>query len=317
MSGPRLAGPQPPVPIPEIGPYGGPLPERRDPGSRLRGWALSGLRHFGSATASLRCDPDYLIIGTKRGGSTSLARWLLDHPSVMPLFPRRETRKGTYFFDVNYARGHRWYRSHFPTRLEKGRRVRHLGPPQLIGEAVPYYLHHPHAPVRARATVPAAKVIALLRNPVDRAFGHWGERTRNGVEWLPFEAAIDAEPARLAGEEARMLADPSYTSFAHQHFSYVDQGRYERGLRRWMDLWPARQLLVLRSEDLYAEPAAVFDEVLAFLGLPPFEPAAFGAWNAQATSSMGPDMRARLRSELDTSITAVEELLGRSMGWDS
>lgn len=313
--GPHLAGPRPPWPLPELGPYGGPLRDRSDPVRWLRGGALAALRRFGSATATLRCDPDYLIIGAKRGGSTSLARWLIEHPAVMPLFPRRESRKGTYYFDINYARGLSWYRSHFPTRIERWLRVRRRGAPQLVGEAVPYYLHHPHAPARARAQVPDAKVIALLRNPVDRAYGHWGERTRNGVEWLSFADAIAAEPERLAGEEERILADPTYTSFAHQHYSYVDQGRYERGLRRWMDHWPASQLLFLRSEDLYADPALTYDQVLAFLDLPSFRPQAFDAWNQKATSSIDPPMRRRLLDQLAPSIGAVEELLGRSMGW--
>lgn len=315
MTTPHLAGPPPPAPLPEIGPYGGPVPDRADPWSRVRGRALAGIRRFGATTAPLRCDPDYLIIGTKRGGSTSMARWLLEHPSVMALFPRRESRKGTYYFDVNYAKGHSWYRSHFPTRLERSRRSHRRGTPQLVGEAAPYYLHHPHAPVRARATAPHAKVIALLRNPVDRAYGHWGERTRNGVEWLPFEEAVAAEEARLDGEEERMLADPSYHSFAHQHFSYVDQGRYERGLRRWMSHWPPGQLLVLRSEDMYADPAAVYAEVLDFLGLSPYEPEAFRAWNNREMASVSPAMRSVLHAKLDSSIAAVETLLGRPMGW--
>ncbi len=314
-SRPDLTGPQPPSPLPEIGSYGGPLPDRSDPLPWLRGQALAALRRFGAATSGLRCDPDYLIIGTKRGGSTSLARWLVEHPSVLPLFPRRENRKGTYYFDVNFDRGAAWYRSHFPTRLERSYRVRRWGAPQLVGEAVPYYLHHPHAPARAQAAAPDAKVIALLRNPVDRAYGHWGERTRNGVEWLSFADAIAAEPDRLAGEEDRMLADPTYCSFAHQHYSYLDQGRYERGLRRWMEHWPAPQLLVLRSEDLYADPERIYAQVLGFLELPPFRPTAFEAWNMKATSSIDARLRRRLADQLAPSIRATEELLGRSMGW--
>ncbi len=276
---------------------------------------LGGVRRYGAATASLRVDPDYLIIGAKRGGTTSLARYLLLHPDVRPLFPARETRKGTYFFDVNYGRGEAWYRSHFPTRVAHGRRQRLSDFPLAIGEATPYYLHHPHAAVRARGLAPNAKVIALLRNPVERAYSHWLERTRNGVETLSFADAIDIEATRLDGEEARMLADPSYQSFAHQHYSYVDQGRYARGLHRWMDVYPSNQILVLRSEDFYADPAAVYQQTLDFLGLRSFTPDEFLAWNMKPKDAIDANVAARLRSMLADDIGELEQLLDRKMHW--
>ncbi len=312
---PRFQGPQPPQPLPAISPYGGPVRERDGLADQLKGASLAALRRYGALTAHLRMTPDYLIIGTKRGGSTSLARWVLQHPDVGSLFPARETRKGTYYFDVNYNRGSSWYRSHFPTRVAVALQSRRSGSKQVIGEAVPYYLHHPHAPSRARSYAPDAKIIALLRDPVQRAFGHWGERTRNGVEWLPFDQALAAESERLDGEEERMIADPDYTSFAHQHFGYVDQGRYERGLGRWIEQWPASQLLILRSEDMYQNPADVYGQVLDFLGLKPFEPAEFGAWNMKATSSLPPEQESSLRQLLQPSIDATEKLLNREMGW--
>ena len=282
---------------------------------RARAVARDGVRSFGELTAPLRMRPDYLIVGTKRGGTTSLARWLLEHPDVRSLFPGRETRKGTYYFDVNYERGDRWYRSHFPTKVSHQLLERHRDSPLLIGEATPYYLHHPHAPMRARQVVPSVKIIALLRNPVDRAQGHWAERSRQGVEWLPFDDAITAEVERLDGEEARMVADPSYVSFAHQHFSYVDQGRYARGLERWLTAFPAEQILTLRSEDLYANPAAIYGEVLDFLDLGQHAPSELTGWNRTSNDALTASQRDRLLSMLDPAIAATEAVLGRSMGW--
>ena len=282
---------------------------------QARAFARDGIRTVGQLTAPLRARPDYLIIGTKRGGTTSLARWLLEHPDVRSLFPARETRKGTYYFDVNYGRGDRWYRSHFPTRAARRLAEHRLGRRQLVGEATPYYLHHPHAAMRARQVAPGAKVIALLRNPVDRAHGHWAERRRQGVEWLDFDAAIAAEAERLAGEEARMLADPAYVSFAHQHFSYVDQGRYARGLERWLGAFPRSQVLVLRSEDLYAEPAARFGDVLDFLGLAPFTPHELTGWNRTTNDALTAEQRDRLSTVLAPAVAATEDLLRRAMGW--
>lgn len=303
------------IETPTMTPYGARYEPPVGPRRLAQARARDSFRTFGRLTAGLRILPDYLIIGTKRGGTTSLARWLLEHPDVRSLFPARETRKGTYYFDVNYDKGQDWYQSHFPTRPAHALAERLLGRPLTIGEATPYYLHHPHAPIRARQLVPRAKVIALLRNPVDRAQGHWAERTRQGVETLDFAAAIEAEAERLDGEEERMLDNPAYISFAHQHFSYLDQGRYARGLSRWMAAYPAEQILVLRSEDLYADPVTAYNQVLDFLELGDHRPSELNGWNRSSNDALDPVMRADLRRCLAPDIDAVEKLLGRTMDW--
>ncbi|MEM8924753.1 MAG: sulfotransferase domain-containing protein [Actinomycetota bacterium] len=300
---------------PVLHPYGGPARPPSGPLAVARARALGGIRSYGMLTAGLRADPDYLIIGTKRGGTTSLAKWLLLHPEIRSLFPARETRKGAYYFDVNYERGHRWYRSHFPTRLSLDARDLARGSGTIVGEATPYYLHHPHAAMRARQLVPNTKVIALLRHPVDRTQGHWAERHRQGVEPLDFEAALEAESARLDGEEAHMIADPSYVSFAHQHYSYLDQSRYARGLGRWLTAFGPRQVLVLRSEDLYAEPMAVYNQVLDFLGVRPWFPEQLKGHNRVWKPTMSDEMRQRLQALLQPDIDATCELLDRDMAW--
>lgn len=300
---------------PKVTPYGAPMRTPEGFSAKARANAQTALRHFGMVTAGLRISPDYLIIGTKRGGTTSLARWVLEHPDIRPLFPAPENRKGTYYFDVNYGRGEDWYRSHFPTKAAHDLRCRQAGRKLLVGEATPYYLYHPHAALRARRLTPNSKIIILLRNPIDRAFGHWGERSRQGIETLDFEAALDAEQQRCEGEEAMMLHDPGYVSFAHQHYSYVDQGRYSRGLKRWMDAYPSKQLLILRSEDMYQDPSAVYNQVVDFLGISDYTPAAFSAWNNKSTSEIDPILRQRLANELREDIARTEELVGRSMDW--
>lgn len=301
--------------LPRMTPYGAPYRKPTTPKAKVSAAARDGLRLFGQLTAPLRADPDYLVIGTKRGGTTSMAKWLLEHPDIAPLFPGRETRKGTYYFDVNYERGENWYKSHFPTKASLKARSAKQGRDVLVGEATPYYLHAPNAAERAFAAAPNAKVIALVRNPIDRAFSHWTERTRNNVETLSFLDALLAEPERLDGEEERMLADPSYVSFNHQHFSYIDQGRYARGLKRWLDAYPTDQVLVLRSEDMYADPGKIFAQTLDFLGLQSYEPKAFSAWNMKPKDPVAPEATKILSEALAGDIAELEELLGRKMEW--
>ena len=99
--------------------------QERGPASRaVRESAKRLLRTYGELTAGLRRGPDFVIIGAKRGGSTSLYNYMLEHPSIAPLFPARQHIKGPHYYDTRYARGLTWYRSHFPIEIA-GRRGRH------------------------------------------------------------------------------------------------------------------------------------------------------------------------------------------------
>jgi hypothetical protein len=224
--------------------------------------------------------------------------------------------KGVHFFDTGFERGSAWYRSHFPSELHRRRHARRLGAPVVCGEVSPYYLFHPHAPKRARSVVPDAKLIVLLRNPVDRAQSHYKEQRRRGFEPLrTFEDAIAAEPARLAGEAERIMADPRYKSFAHEHQSYVEQGRYAGSIQRWLSHFPPEQVHIILSEDFYAHTEQVYAGVLAFLGLAPMDLGHADVFNGTADQSLAPELRARLDARFVEDNRALERLLGRSTGW--
>ena len=287
---------------------------RSEAGTRVTDAAKAGLRAWGTATARWRPGPELLVVGAKRGGTTSLWRYLVAHPGVLPTFPRAEQVKGTYFFDENWNRGTAWYRSHFPSEATRSVVGRRLGYAPITFEASPYYLFHPHAPARAHATVPDALVVALLRDPVERAFSHWKER-RNHTEDLDFEAALDAEAARTAGEEARMLADPTVVSAAHRHQTYVAQGRYAPMLARWFAAYGRDRVVVEAAETFYADPQGFCDGIWARLGLPSQDLGVPESFNSEPSADMAPGTRDRLRSQLAPDVAAVEELLGRPMPW--
>jgi len=274
--------------------------------------AKRAIRLFGTATSSRRVLPDYLLIGAKRGGSTTLARSLITSPGVNSLFPQRENLKGTYFFDVNYGKGEAWYRSHFPTHRARGENI--------VGDASPYYLSHPHAARRARQVVPEARIICVLRDPVDRAFSHYRERRKQGIETLPtFEAALEAEPERTKGEVERMLNDPTYVSWNHLNFAYVDQSRYGSSMQRWFEHWPRQQLLVLRSEDMYGDPAAVLAQTRKFLGLTQADTPAQDDLhhNRLPSANVAPITRDRLWQEFAPDVGRLAALLDEPTWWYS
>ena len=267
---------------------------------------------YARLTSSDRLLPDYLIIGTQRGGTTSLYKYLVQHPETA-----HALTKEIRFFDQNFERGLGWYRSRFPSAGHRDHVRRARGTRLVVGEASPDYMFHPHAPGRIARTLPRAKLIVLLRNPVDRAWSHyWHQRTR-GHESLPFEEAIAREPKRLAGELEKLLADPSAASYERHHHSYVERGLYAEQLQTWFGLFPRDRFLIERSEDFFEDPALVFKRVLDFLNLPGFDPPRYETFNAFAEGTMAPAIRRQLIETFRPHNERLYDLLGRDFGWES
>lgn len=272
-------------------------------------------RAYGRATNRSRQFPDFLIIGTKRGGTTSTIRGLQRHPSILPMWPGVENAKKTHFFDQNYHRGTAWYLSHFPSDAVRQRSERVHGVSPVVGEAAPYYMFHPLVLGRVLETIPAVKIIVLLRNPVDRVWSHHHERVLNRTETLPFREALEAEKDRLAGEAERIVSEPGYYSERHDFCSYLARGRYLEHLGPWLDAFYPHQLHVVRSEDLYADPGTTFAQMHRFLGVPPLPPEKPRRYNSIPADKMDPETRAWLADYYRPHVTALEERLGRSFGW--
>ena len=280
------------------------------PSVRRRGFAT--LRAARSLSSGMRMFPDWLLIGGQRCGTTSLHQYLVRHPGVGTAF-----RKEVSFFDANWPRGDRWYRAHFPTTLSRSWVQRKHGYPLMVGEATPQYVFHPAVPERVRALVPDVRLIVVLRDPVERAWSGYQLQRAIGVEPLEFEQALDQEPQRLAGEEARLLADPGYTSHAHRHFSYQARGMYADQLERWLALFPRDQLLVMDSAALFADPAAATARTFAFLGLPDHPAGSYPvAQNATRREGMPETVRAMLRERFREPNRRLFELLGEDYGWN-
>jgi hypothetical protein len=262
--------PRDPVKPAVYGP-GGREPEGPDPlhhvPAPIRAAAKGALRVFAMRTSALRDLPAFVIIGTKRGGTTSLYNYLRQHPLIEPLFPRQQRLKGVHYFDRNYERGDRWYRSHFPIRPQVPGRGAANRP--IAGEASPYYMLHPRAAERAHLLLPRTRIIAFLRDPVERAFSHYRDEVRLGHEPLSFEDAIDAEPDRMRPELRRLAEDERYYSFVHEHLSYVGYGMYADLLPAWIQRFGRRSVYIGCSEDLFSDPGRCVADVVRFLDLPP------------------------------------------------
>ncbi len=285
-------------------------------------WALRSL--YRQMTNQLRLLPDYIIIGTQRGGTTSLYFYLTEYAGIFSAL-----HKEVHFFDDHYFQGLSWYRAQFPTALQKYAYERIRKRPFVTGESSPYYLFHPHIPKRIFEALPEVKLIVLLRNPVDRAYSHHWLATSEGREKLSFEKAIKGEAERLAGEREKLLANEHYISYNHRHYAYLSRGIYVEQLQQWMSYFPKEQFLILKSEDLYRDPVTIVRQTLEFLEVPGTmldeknefkqyrEPTPRGYRNKEKPPKMDPELRKDLVEYFKLYNARLYELLGRDLGWDN
>ena len=206
-------------------------------------------------TWRLRALPDFLIIGAQKSGSSSLYHYLRQHPGLLPSF-----NKEVSYFDGgidpnidNYDKGIAWYRSYFPFSDDS----------KLAFEATPLYLWHPLAPARIHDTLPDIKLIAVLRNPTERAISNYFHERRKGWESLSIVDALHAEEDRLA----EALRTENYRDHAFSHFPYKLRGLYHIQIERYLEHFPANRMYIMSSEDMFADPKKCISDVLNFLGL--------------------------------------------------
>lgn len=263
--------------------------------------------------------PNFLIIGAMRSGTTALTRYLDAHRQVY-MAPEKEV----HYFDRHLDRGLDWYRSRFASANGQS----------SIGEATQTYMFLPEVMPLIAEALPQAKLVAILRNPVDRAYSHYWMNRSQRTE--------DRDPATALSEELDRSGAP--------RFPYLDRGRYVTQLERVVAHFPREALHVLLFEDLVARPAETFASLCGFLGIDPSlrpenlgEPvnqhieyrslwlrnmskrlpkpvgSAIGKLNGRTTSypKMDPDLRLRLRAAFTEDNRRLASWLGRELAvWE-
>ena len=276
-----------------------------------------GLRCYPLSTSRIRTLPDWLVIGAQKSGTTSLYFYLMQHPQNCFALP---DIKEPQFFNKHYNKGINYYRSHFPLRSLEFLRSLRLSQYQTR-EATPEYLFHHFSPARAYQLVPNAKLIVVLRNPVERAYSHWNMIRTKGqrVETLSFEDAVDAETERIQPEYEKMLADPINFSWSGplEWFSYVERGKYVDQIENWLKYFPKDQILILKSEDFLAEPQKNYFRVTQFLGLKPYEKIDFGTTQVGTYKSKMPSgVREKLVETFKPYNERLQKYVDWSIDWD-
>jgi len=265
----------------------------------------------GSATASHRQLPSFILVGAQRAGTTSLFRALMSHP----LIHSANFHKGVNYFDVNYQRGFDWYQGHFPLTASLRARTRSIAGSPITFEASGYYMFHPCAPARMAEHLPDVRILAMLRDPVERAWSAYKHEHARGFETESFDGALALEDERLEGQVERMLADPLHQSVSHRHHAYLRRGQYAEQLHRLGALFPQQNIHVIESESFFEHPERTFAGVIDFLGLPVVMPGSFDRWNGRPSAPMSEETRVRLRNHFAPHDEALAEILGRRPAW--
>ena len=202
--------------------------------------------------------PDFFVAGAPKAGTTALHAALARHPSLY-LSPVKEpkffltdgpppTRGGPG--DVKTYREHVWRQNQYEALFD-------AAPAGLLrGESTPFYLYRHDAQRRIRDLVPDARLIIILRDPVERAHSNWTHLWSAGLDPVgDFVQACGEEEARIAAGWA-------------DFWRYLALGRYGEQLEHLYTVFPREQVLVFRYRSLLEEPATVLDRICAFLRVP-------------------------------------------------
>ena len=163
--------------------------------------------------------------------------------------------------------------------------------------------------------MPDVKLIIVLRDPVERAWSHYSYEVARGNEDLSFADALDAEPARTAGAADRIRRGDIGDDRHWRLHTYLQRGLYAEQIQAAHDRFPADQLQVVVSEELFAQPLEVMNHVFAFLGVGPVDSGRFEAVNANKKSALDPMVRERLATYYAPHNQQLYELLGRDLPW--
>lgn len=273
-------------------------------------WNKPSYRLLKTITGIVKILPDFLIIGCAKGGTTSLYYYLIQHSNIASA-----SGKELWFFDTNFKRGLIWYRSNFPTVFFKyyEKIIHHQK--IITGEASTNYIFHPLAAKRTYSVLPDAKIILLLRNPIDRAYSSWAMHVRRGTEKLSFEEAIKQEEERIAGEEQKILENEYYDSFKLMHYSYLKRGIYIEQIKKWMKLFPKNRFLIIKTEDFKLNTKKTMSEIFDFLEVPNFD-VNQKRENVGKYTEMNPETRNLLIEYFKPHNKKLYKYLGRNFDWD-
>ena len=274
----------------------------------IKPYALSVRRQYRRATWRYRALPDFIIIGAQKSGTSSIYYYLSQHPQLLPSF-----NKEVHFFDGgldssvdNFEKGKPWYCAHFPLN-------KNISADQKTFEASPLYIFNPLAPKRIFDLIPQVKIIALLRNPTERAISHYFHEKRFHREPLSIYEAFEKEEQRLGP----VIKEKDYKSDIYMHQSYKSRGLYKDQLERYLKYFSMDQILVMSSEMFFTHPDHSLKRMFEFVGVDTdYKVKDLTPMNvARNRRDVAPEVYEYLNNFFLPHNQALYELVGEDYGW--
>ncbi len=256
--------------------------------------------------------PDFLIIGFAKSGTTSLHQYIEQHPRVLPAIKKEINfwvkQDIDFWQSHDFEKGIEWYLSHFPPIAKED----HF----LTGEANPWIFLSSQAPKNILSLFPKVKLLAVLRNPVDRTISHYYHMVKHGQEKRKLEEVVDTEISLLDGIKDFSQINRNY--WQSQRL-YLATSLYLYGLKKWLTLFEKEKLMILKSEDIYDKPETTMKQVFSFLSLPDNQLNEYrnflpGSYSSSSTDS---DVRRKLSDFFQPYNRELEDYLGISFGWNN
>ena len=264
-------------------------------------------RGMAGITASSRVLPDFIIIGTARSGTTSLYYNICEHPCVIPA-----AYDEIGFFDSNYHLGINWYRSMFPTQRKMEEVKKNTGF-AITGEDTPFYIWNQLVANRILTTLPNARLIVLIRNPVDRAYSNYHLGLRSVTENLSFEDAIKSELDRLDTVETH--SENNVAKFTIPR-SYIAKGFYAEQLKIWFELFSSEQLFIVNTDDFESYPQKTLNQIYSFLRIPEINVGNLEKHKVESYGKMKSETREFLLDLYKPYNEILFNLIGQKFDWD-
>ena len=253
-------------------------------------------------TAPIRVLPDLLVIGVVRSGTTSLFHYLNQHPCIS---------KSAYdeigYFDDNYKLGINWYRSMFPTKFHKNKIIKKYGK-FVTYDVTPFYIYNQKVSLRIKQDLVHPKILAILRNPIDRAYSNYFLNTQN----KKFEERIDEELKIL--EKINKKEVEEYYKFVHE--SLIARGFYIEQIQTWYDLFSKDNIKIIKSEELNQNTRDTMNEIFEFLGLDQFDITDISKKNKMNYSPMLPETRKFLMEYFEPYNQKLYSFLNKDFKWN-
>jgi len=274
------------------------------------------MRPIHAITSPIRLLPECTVIGSGKSGTTALYHYLGQHPCI---------RKSAYdelgFYNDNFHLGINWYKSLFPTTITRKKIVQEYGK-FLTYDVTPQYLRDPSNATKMFDYFPKMKLIAILRNPIDKTYSAY--IARRNANALPL---INNEPEtfdHFVDQEIKFISEYEHNSgkLDENYFknivpqTIVARGFYAQFLKKWFQTFEKNQFLIIPSYDLANNTLETLAKIFKFLDLPQYDIPDTSKQNIQLYEPMKTETRIKLINFYKKYNNELYNLLNRNFDWD-